>query len=409
MRHAGREAIVAHMTVIPTAAAGLGHSPSRLARDVVVIGASAGGIEALKHVVGQLPADYSGAVFVVLHIPSTAPSVLPRILGRVTRLVCVSAYDRAPIRPGMVYVAPPDEHLVLEQGEVRLVRGPRENNHRPAVDPLFRSAARAYGPRVAGVVLSGNLDDGTRGLIEIKAHGGVAVVQNPEDALFPGMPTSAIEHVRVDHVLPCREVGRLLVTLAGERDREAALARFPEPADFAEISVMHDGTEGRPSDLTGDEGPEVGGQNGANGEQAAEHLAGLDTGVGVVDGGARINERLGGVLSGYTCPECRGSLWEMREGELVRYRCRVGHAYTESGLVEHKGRAVEDALWTALTALEESASIAARVADRATEGGRDRSAAQFRERAEMLERRGAVLRDVLRELPGHEPPSDAAA
>lgn len=391
-------------------------------RDVVVIGTSAGGVEALQRVLAELPADYPGTVCVVLHIPAAAPSVLPQILGRATRLVCVSAYDRAPMRPGVVYVAPPDWHLVLEPGEVRVVRGPRENNHRPAVDPLFRSAARAYGPRAVGVVLTGNLDDGTRGLLAIKAHGGLAVVQSPEAALFAGMPASAIEHVPVDYVLDCHEIGLLLGRVAGSGDHPAgahAIHRSAErlaPEATNKEQAMHDTAEDRPNgdrrddardharDHARDDGAA---RTPATAARAVERDSGLETGVGEVDGGRRVNERLGGVVSGYTCPECRGSLWEIEEAGLVRYRCRVGHGYTEAGLVAFKGRAVEDALWTALTALEESAAIAARVADRASEAGRDRSAAQFRERAERLERRGAVLRDVLGELPRHEAPTEA--
>ncbi|GJG85800.1 chemotaxis protein CheB [Gemmatimonadetes bacterium T265] len=381
-------------------------------RDIVVIGASAGGVEALKVVLGTLPPDYNGTVCVVLHIPPSVPSVLAHILGRSTRLVCVSAYDGAPVRPGVVYVAPPDHHLLLEDDRVRLLRGPRENGHRPAIDPLFRSAAAAYGPRVVGVVLTGNLDDGTRGLFAIKHRGGLAVVQDPEDALYPSMPRNAIENVDVDWVLPAPEVGPLLAALATDTPWPA---RSAPPADALALDAVtevaavdpdeHQLAENGTTAAAAGAGPNGGAARAAPAELCDDtplhHAADLATGIGHVDGGARINERLGGTVSGYTCPECHGSLWELEEGKLVRYRCRVGHSYTEPGLVDHKAHSVEDAIWTALTALEESAAIAARVADRSGRQGRSQSATYFRARAAHLERRGAVLRDLLAELPGH--------
>lgn len=398
---------------------------SPVARDIVVIGASAGGVEALKAVLGALPPDYDGTVCVVLHIPPSVPSVLAHILGRSTRLVCVSAYDGAPVRPGVVYVAPPDWHLLLENGRVRLLRGPRENGHRPAVDPLFRSAAEAYGPRVVGVVLTGNLDDGTRGLFAIKHRGGLAVVQEPEDAMYPSMPKSALEHVAVDHVLPAVQIGSLLAAAATGARFDAARAPAgaavagpngagaDAPDALGQIAALELGDDPPRAHLNGarpgaPDGAPDGTSNGdgrAPDDTPLTRAADLATGIGRVNGGQRINESLGGKLSGYTCPDCKGALWEIKEGgkagELVRYRCRVGHSFTEPGLVDTKASAVEDALWAALTALEESAAIAMRVAERATRQGREQNAVTFRLRAEHLEQRGAVLRNLLSELPGH--------
>ncbi len=182
--------------------------------DIIVIGASAGGVEALTNLVSLLPGELPASLFIVLHVPPHGSSVLPRILGRKSQLPVVHASHGEPILPGRVYVAPPDHHLLIRRGVIHLSRGPRENGHRPALDPLFRSAAVAYGPRVVGVVLSGSLDDGTAGLEAIKQRGGLAMVQDPNEALYPGMPRSAVETVAVDHVAPISELAVLLDHLA---------------------------------------------------------------------------------------------------------------------------------------------------------------------------------------------------
>lgn len=189
--------------------------------DIITIGASAGGVEAILELTPQLPADLPAALFVVIHISSQSDHVLPRLLDRRSNLRAASAVDGEPVEHGRIYIAPPDHHLLVKQEHVRVVRGPQENRHRPAVDPLFRSAAVAYGPRVIGVILSGSLDDGTAGLRAIKRCGGTAVVQDPDDALFPGMPRSAIGHVQVDYRLPLAEFAPLLTKLVHE---EAAAA-----------------------------------------------------------------------------------------------------------------------------------------------------------------------------------------
>jgi two-component system, chemotaxis family, protein-glutamate methylesterase/glutaminase len=184
--------------------------------DIVVVGASAGGVEALVGLASALPADLPAAVFVVLHLPATGTSALPDILSRHGPLPASHVKDGEPIENGRIFVASPDHHLLLRTGHVHLTRGPRENGHRPAVDTLFRSAAREYATRVIGVILSGALDDGTAGLLAIKSRGGVAVVQEAADALYPGMPGSALEHVQVDHVLAVASMGELLARLTTE-------------------------------------------------------------------------------------------------------------------------------------------------------------------------------------------------
>ena len=250
--------------------------------DLVVIGASAGGVEALREIVGQLPADFPAAVLAVVHFPADGTSLLPLILARRGPLAAVHGEEGAEIRPGTIYVVPPDCHLLVRGGRIHLSRGPRENGHRPAVDPLFRSAALAYGPRVIAVVLSGNLDDGAAGLAVVRRHGGATVVQDPRDALYPGMPTAALEAGAAQHVAPLAAIPALLMTLVNT------------PAE-----------ESPPVDDT------------------------LDRYEDAVTGMRRVPP-VGdppGEPAGLVCPECKGSLFEIRDGELVRYRCRVGHSY----------------------------------------------------------------------------------
>jgi two-component system chemotaxis response regulator CheB len=190
-------------------------------RDLVVIAASAGGVEALMRLVSELPPTLPAALLVVLHRPPTRDSRLPTILRQAGPLAAVHAQDGEPIRTGQIYVAPPNYHLTVEHETLRLVQGPTENGFRPAADPLFRTAARAYGPRVVGVVLSGALDDGAAGLRAIKRYGGVAVAQDPDEALVTGMPRNAIRLDHVDRVLPVAEIAALLVQLAGPDDGDA--------------------------------------------------------------------------------------------------------------------------------------------------------------------------------------------
>lgn len=320
-------------------------------RDIIVVGASAGGVDALKHLVQALPADLPAAVFVVLHVPAHGPSVLPKILSRAGPLPAVHAIDGQPIVPGTIYVAPPDCHLVVKPGQVRLTRGPRENSHRPAADALFRTAARAYGPRVVGVVLSGVLDDGTAGLAAVKHAGGLAVVQHPADALYAGMPQSALDHVAVDHVLPVDRIAALLARLAAEP-----------------LVVPH-------PPLTPDDVKEA-------------DMAELEPGA------VHAHDRPG-VPSAFGCPDCGGVLWEFHEGELLRFRCRVGHAWSADSLLAQQSDGLEAALWSALRALEEQSTLADRMATRAKTRGYETSAAEFAARARDATVHAEVIRRVL--------------
>jgi two-component system, chemotaxis family, protein-glutamate methylesterase/glutaminase len=318
--------------------------------DIVVVGASAGGVEALVQLAGSLPADLPAAVFVVLHVPSTASSALPDILSRHSPLPASHAKDGEPIEPGHIYVAPPDHHLLLRSDHVHLTRGPRENGHRPAVDPLFRSAAREFAARVIGVVLSGALDDGTAGLAAVKARGGLAVAQDPADTLYPGMPASALEHVQVDHVLPAAALGALLTRLAAE---PAMAAPGPVPAEM-EMEVEVEGFS-----LEAMEG---------------EHP---------------------GRPSGFSCPDCNGVLWEIQDGGLQRFRCRVGHAWSPESLLTQQSEALEAALWVALRSLEERAALGMRLAETARRRGHTFSASRFQEQADEAQQAARLVRDLL--------------
>ena len=317
-------------------------------RDIVVVGASAGGIEALSEMVRMLPSDLNAAVFVVLHLAAEHKSVLPRILSSAGPLPAKHAKDGEPVMPRRIYVARPDHHLTLVDSKVRVVRGARENGHRPAVDALFRTAARTYGPRVIGIVLSGALDDGTAGLLAIKQQGGLTIVQDPNDALVEQMPRSALETVDIDHVLSAGEIGRLLPSLV----REEVPDSLPEPPALlaAESEVVLSGGGG-------------------------------DTKVGHP--------------SPLTCPACGGVLNEVKDGDMIRYRCQVGHAYSPESLYTEQRAGLEGALWAARRALEDQGALARRLASRANELRQVKSAARYEERAEASEQQAKVLRQAL--------------
>ncbi len=319
-------------------------------RNIIVLGASAGGVEALTRLVKFLPSDLPAALFVVVHFPSFSTSFLPQILSRFGRLPALHAEDGKAIVPGRIYVAPPDYHLLVRRDHIRLSHGPRENGHRPAIDVLFRSAARAYGRRVVGVILSGMLDDGTAGLAVVKARGGVGVVQDPEEALFNGMPRSAIKYVAIDHILKLTEIASVLSEMAGK-------------------SV--------------EEGETVSGEIDREAATVAQNKAALERG-----------ERPG-EPSPLTCPDCGGVLWELRNDNLIRFRCHVGHAYSSDSLLAQQADSVETALWSAIRALEEKAALARRMAVQARQQNRFMSEAQFTARADEAEQHATLVRQVI--------------
>lgn len=319
-------------------------------RDIVVIGASAGGLQPLQRLLADLPGDLPAALFVVLHVG--AASHLAEVLGRTAALPVLQAKSGQKIEPGRITVAVPGLHLLLHDHHILLRRGPRENLARPAIDPLFRSAACTFGARVIGVVLSGALNDGTAGLRAIKRCGGVAVVQQQDDAAVPDMPRSALAYAEIDHVAPAKALGALLARLV----REPAGQTPPIPLDIRLETAI-----------------------------AAQELAGMET-----------DEQLGSV-SRFTCPECHGTLWEIDDGSLLRYRCHVGHAFTAEAVLQGHTTKAEEMLWSLMRAHQERAALARRMARQERSWRRDALAEQMLSRAHGYDEDAEVIRRLLRD------------
>lgn len=324
--------------------------PDAQGRSLVVIGASAGGVDALCRVVAHLPVDLAAAVCVVLHISPDSPSALAQILQRCGPLPCRTAADGDPLREGQILVAAPDHHLAIRDRHVALTLGPRENGHRPSVDVLFRSAAAAQGSRVIGVVLSGSRDDGSAGLAMIKHRGGAVVVQDPAEALYGAMPENAIAAVTPDAVARCDGLAAEIVKLVDDSpsgDRAFAVSNVLEPTS----PVMT------------------------------------------------------------VCPECGGVLSEDSAAGLPQWVCRVGHRYSMESLADAQAGDVEAALWAAVRALEDRRDLLARMACDAEARGRQQTTASLRERAGQADRQvttirealGAAARTTLRSLAEGEP------
>lgn len=319
--------------------------------DLVVIGASAGGVGSLQRVVEHIPAEFPAAILVALHLPDGIRSMLPQILARAGNLPASHAEDGEAFERGRIYIAPAGFHLTIQDGRMSVMRGAREHGHRPAIDPLFRSAAVAYGRRVIGVILSGLLHDGTVGLREIKRAGGLAIVQDPRDTEWPSMPQSALNHVKVDYSVPATQIGTLLQQVVMGRPRsQPAMPSNDDKMVNEEVRelTMHRDERQHPGDP-----------------------------------------------SPYSCPECGGVLWELKDGELLRFRCRVGHAYTSETLTTEQAVAVEHALWSALRALEEQAAVRRRMAERAKHQGRTASVERHEARAHELDEQARQVRSLV--------------
>jgi len=324
-------------------------------RDTIVIGASAGGVQALYKLVSALPANLPAAVFIVLHIPSNVPSLLPEILSRQSRLKVAHAIDGELIEKGKVYIAPPDRHLLIEDSHVKLVHGPKENFHRPSIDALFRSAARWAGRRVIGTVLTGARHDGAVGMRAIKQRGGIAIVQDPLEAPFPSMPLSVMQGIKVDYSIPLDEIAPLLAQLSRESAEEEGRYSVPDEVEI-ESRIAEQRMEGE------------------------ELLASV--------------EKIG-KISKLTCPDCNGALWEINDEDMLRYRCHVGHAFSAESLSEGQTQMLEVALWSAVRALEEQTVLAKRIAERARKYNHTHAIRVFEKRARESEAHGSMIRELL--------------
>lgn len=322
---------------------------------MIVIGASSGGIDALEVVVAGLPSDLPAAVFVVQHIAAYSTNYLPKMLDRQSRLAAKLAVDGTRFEYGHIYVAPADRHLLVDKEQMYLSQGPRENRVRPAIDPLFRSAALSLRQRVIGVILSGSLDDGTSGLEAVKAGGGLAVVQRPTDALTAEMPQSAIDHVDVDHVVSAAEMGGLLDRLVRS---EATVGTDGNSPDFMAEAVE------REVEILRDE---------SGGIEAALQL---------------------GRMVPASCPECGGPLWEV-DGKLPRFRCHTGHAFTARHLAAGLEEAEEQSLWVALRVMEERARMLKRLAKKDAERGHSQAQRVFSDKAREAEEHVERLKGLL--------------
>ena len=323
-------------------------------RDIVVIGASAGGMEALQRLVGGLPGDLPASIFVVWHLPpGFQRSVLPHVLSKAGPLPACQAEDGMRIERGRIYVGAPDHHLLLERGTVKVAKGPKENRFRPAVDPLFRSAAYVYGPRTIGIVLTGALDDGTSGLWTIKMRGGTAIVQDPDEALHPSMPQSALQNVAVDLTLRIADIGPAL----------ARLAREDAPAS-------------------------------PHGQAEAEDQLATEVRIASETYPLEENVMQYGSFSPFTCPECHGVLTALRDGAVERYRCHTGHAFSSGTLLNENTGEVEARLWDAVRALDESVMLLNRMGEQHATRGDAVTAEKYFEKARDALERGRAVREV---------------
>jgi two-component system chemotaxis response regulator CheB len=326
--------------------------------DVVVIGGSAGGVEALRRICEGLPRDFPAAVFAVIHISPTSRSIMPELLSRAGHLPAQHPKDGESISRGNIYVAPPDMHMLLRPGHVILRRGPHENRTRPAIDPLFRSAAVAYRSRVVGVVLSGLLDDGSAGLLAIKACGGLCVVQQPDDAMWPEMPRNALAHDKVDYSLPVADLPDLLNRLV----KEPAGPMPPIP----------------------------------------NHLI-LEAGIAAQEAPMVPETAQLGRPSRLSCPQCGGVLNEVSEPGTTRFRCQIGHAFTAESLVAAQDDELERALESALRMHRERVVLFRRMQDKSEAQQLPHAAARWRAGADESEHSANVIADAITHLrkPAH--------
>lgn len=325
---------------------------TQIARDIVVIGASSGGVEAIGRVLAGLPHDLDAAVFVVMHTSASAPALLAQILARESSLPVATAVDGESIEHGCVRVAPPDRHMTLTATHVALDRGPLQNRMRPAIDALFRSAAACHAAAVIGVVLTGNLSDGSAGLTAIKQCGGFSIVQSPDDALFPDMPRNAIEADSPDAIVPLVEIAARIVAAVAE-----ATSRGAVPPDVR-----------------------------------VEALQGLRLGEDSVAQNDSVGQR-----AAFSCPDCGGPLWRLATTP-ARFRCQIGHTYDERILLAAKTSEAVEALWIAVRTLDERARLLGGMARSNRQAARTLTADQYLFREEELRDASRTVRALIEQL-----------
>ena len=324
-------------------------------RNIVVLGASAGGVEAILNVISNIPDGADMALFVVQHIPAYSKSNLDKVLANHTSFNCKAAEDGEAIESGTIYVARADRHLLVEDGQVTVSKGPRENRFRPAVDTLFRSAAYTYGERVIGVVLSGALNDGTSGMWSVKRYGGISIVQDPDEAMFPDMPQGVMQYTEADYVLRAAEIGKKLGELVATPIKDTEQREGVKHAKLHEIEI------------------EIAkGKNGLN--------------MGIIEHGK---------LSPLACPECHGALTQFEEGNLIRFRCHTGHAHTADSLLASIKDNVEKSMWEVMRGIEESNILLQRMSEKMKLNGQVQTAEEFTAQAKILQRQAVDIQKVI--------------
>lgn len=323
--------------------------------NIIVIGASAGGLKALSAVISELPAGLPAAIFVVQHLAADKKSYLPELLEDVSDLPVTQPDDRETFQMGHIYIAPPDHHLLLNARIVRVLRGPQENRFRPSVDALFRSAARVHGSSVIGVVLTGFLDDGTVGLQAIKKRGGITVVQDPKEAEYPSMPRNALRYVKVDHTSPVAEIGALLTRLVDTK-----------PADQKDYPTTQQiEVESKIAEQL------------MNTKEFLESVKEI------------------GKATPYTCPECHGAIWQIGEEEPLKLRCHVGHSFTGEIFTTEQSQSVENALWSAVRVMEEKVTFSRQMAARKRAQNLLKAAESYDKQADALDKEVTRVRDLI--------------
>jgi len=325
-------------------------------RNIIVIGASTGGFEALQSLVAGLSPSLPASIFVVWHMSPEVRGILPFVLNKCETLPAANAYDGERFQQGRIYVAPPDRHMIIEEAQLRISRGPKENRFRPAIDPLFRSAAFTYGKQVIGIILSGALDDGTAGLWMIKDFGGTAIVQHPRDAPVPSMPESALREVAIDYSIPVAEMPALLhqlcTTPVSDTQQHKLMSLQEKNNIEQEIRV-------------------------AGGDQSA---------------GEQIRQF--GEPTSYTCPECHGVLFALRDGKLTRYRCHTGHAFSSDSLLSAVTETVDDSLWNLIRGMEECILLLNSTGDHHAAGNNPQLAAKYFQKAAEIVTRVKLLKEM---------------